>query len=629
MIRKHRNLLLSAAAMTAFSCMGMGCGSQQGGGSRTLLATGTAAPIGSQGYLPMAASGQGGLSSLPAAAGAFPAGSQFTGPVVEILSPARGAAMPAGSQPVEIQVTANQGKAVQSVFVNGRGATLDADGKATVKVDLTPGLRTIVVEAADKDGNKTERQVSVLVGQLATEGSEVAEAATVRLGDDALDLFEPAIGQGIEAQKPTIRQSVLTTKPPKDTKFTSFDFGAVTAAVDAESRGIRFRVDVANVSLGIEYKATFLLFFSKKKTGTVRAGNLIIEGLAVPSLDPATGKLSSQVTGVTASVTGFSVPDWADSAKDQLRDGFVKQFAGAASTQLDAALNAALSKAKTDGTVTKTAFGKSITAAWHLRRLTLDDEGLNAGFSVAIQADAPTYGSDATVALRTPNANLGGAGGALWNGALAIHQDTINQALHAGWRHGILSFTVDQATLDKINPTGALRLDTTAIVNANPQLEQVLPKGVPIDLDVETRLPPVVEIVENMPHQLVLSLGAVNVAWKIQDPKTGAIVTLAETVYALSAEARLEEQGGTIKLVPTGNLEVHVDVVGKALPGSEPLVEAVTAQIAPQIVQSSLGSVPGFVLPAVKGFTLERLDFSTRGQSLVATGTLTPAAKQP
>jgi hypothetical protein len=623
MLRTHRTLILSTATLAALSMLSMGCGSRRSG-DRGMLATGTTAPIGSQGFLPAAF---GGATTLGEAADAFPAGSHLAGPNLEILSPARGAQLPVGRQPVEIQVT-DKGQGIASVLIEGHTVTLDADGKGTVEIDLTHGLRTIVAMAYDNDNNRTERHVSVLVGELAQEGSEVAEAATVRLTDAALDQFEPKIAAGVEAQRPMIQQQVLRSNPPKDTKFTSFNYGGAKAGIDATPQGIRFQVDIANVALGIEYKAKFLFVFKKKLKGTLRANNLTISGLATPTLDPATGKITSTVSDVTARASGFSVPSWAKKEEGKLRAGFQQQFATAAATNLDSALNDALAKSKTQGQTGKTFFGKTIKADWTLRGLAFDDDGVNVKFSAAIYADNGTYGTDATLVRRTPSVAVSGSGGNLWNGALALHEDSLNQALHAAWRHGVLSFTVDQDTLDKMN--SPVKLDTNTLLAAAPALEQILPKDVPIDLDVETLLPPIVEITPNMPHHLTISLGKVEVNWKVQDPATGGIVTLAKTIYALSVEARLEESGGKVNLVPTGNNTVHVDVVGKALPNTEPLVEAITKDMAPALVESVLKSVVGLALPTIKGFTFQNMGYDSRDNSLVITGSLVPApAKTP
>ena len=623
MLVTSRSFVLSAVTLAALSFRGVGCSNSRrgGNGSVELLASGTAAPIGSQGLVP-----GGGLEGLNDGSIQFPEGSQFVGPAIQIHSPARGENVKAGRVPVAIQVT-DKGKGVQSVIVNGQGAQVDAQGMATVEVFLEAGMRTIVVEATDSEGTRSERHVSVWVGDLSKEGALVDEAAAVRLTDEAIDFFEPSVATTVEGQRDALRQQVLTSKPPKDTKFTSFDFGAVQSQLDATTGGVRFRLEIANVALGIEYKAKFLLFFSKKKRGTVKAGTLVIEGLATPSLDPATGKLSSSVSNVTAAVQNFTVPDWADSAKNDLRKGFQDQFSQAAAQGIDKALNDALAKTQTQGDLVKSAFGKSIKATWQLRGLTCDDEGINAHFAAAIQAEQPTYGSDEVLLVGTPSAPLGGTGGQRWNGSAAVHQDTINQALHALWRHGVLSFTVDQSTFDQINPLSQVRLDTDALIAAQPELEQVLPAGTPIDLDIEAQMAPYANVVAGLPHQLELSLGAVRVSWRIQDPVSGAIVTLAETVYSLKAEASLQDDQGKIKLVQSGNVEVHVDVEGNPLPGSEPLVEQVTAQLAPQLVQSTLDSLPGFAIPAVKGFTMSGLDFYTYDDGLVLTGTLQPATQ--
>lgn len=620
-----RTTLLSASAFLVLATGAMGC-NNGADSQRSFLAAGTSAPIGSQGLLSSGVTEYNNLGDLQNAASKLPAGSEFIGPNLQILSPKRGETLPAGPVVVEI-LAQDTGKGLASVFIAGQGVTPDADGKARLSVDLRAGLQTLVAEAVDAQGNRTERHVSVLAGTLVAEGTEVRQGAGVRVTDDALDALEPQIGTKVEDQRQTIVRQVLSASPPKNTKYTRFSFGAAAGTLDCVPQGVRFQLKVDTVALDLEYKAKILFVFSTTKRGTVRAQELVIDALATPSLD-AQGNLTSTISQVQARTNGFSVPDWAKGEEGTIRRSFEQAFATQAGAAIDQALTDALTKTKTSGSATFQVSNKPIDATWRLDQLAIDNEGINLTFSGQVSAPAATatYGTPGVLALGTPNAVLGGSGGAAWNGALALHQDLINQTLHSAWRQGALSFTFNQAKIDQIDPNGSHRLDTDTLIASAPLLAKVLPAGEPLDLDVECKLPPVVQVVSNAPEHFVLKFGAVRVDYRVIDPATGTFANLAETYYALEIGVVLKEEQGRIKFVPTGATVLRVDVVGKPLPQAEVIVDDVSRSMAPAFVKGIVASLPGMALPALKGFELKGLDFSTSGDSILITGQASPQA---
>lgn len=590
--------LLAALALVA------GCGASQSDGSG-LLATG-------QSTAGITSAATGGLTGLQGQ------GSPFAGPRIDIVSPSRGDYLPAG--PVQVEASVTQGGAkVAAVHVNGLAAPVAKDGTVLATVDLVPGLNTILVEAWDSQNFRSERHVSVLAGQFAPEAEAVAQAAAVRLTEGALDGFEPGIGSGIEAQRAAITAAVLGAKPPKDTKLEGFRFGAVDATLDAVPGGVRFTIAIDAVELDIAYRATILWVFHKTKRGTVRANRLTLEGTASVTLQG--GALVTQVTQVTPTVAGFSVPDWADDHEADLRRAFTQAFAQQAARELDARLATLAQGTPTAGTVAQNVLGNALQVGWTLQAIAFDDDGATASFSGSVRAATPTHGlEDRTLVTRAPLATLGGAGNGAWNAALALHQDTLNQALHAAWRAGALSFSVDAATFAQLAP-GAAPFDTTAILTAAPQLAAVLPAGLPLELEVEGQLPPVVALraAGQGPGLLDLGLGGLRIKLFLIEA-SGQRTPLIEAIYSLRVPADVVERAGAIELEPAALPAVHVDVVGPALPGSEPVLEQLTATLAPQLLQAALGSLRGIAIPTIKGTSLSGVTFQTSGQTLVAAG---------
>lgn len=590
--------LLAALALVA------GCGASQSDGS-SLLATG-------QSTAGISSASAGGLAALQGQ------GSPFAGPRIDITSPVRGDYLPAGPVQVEASV-APSGAKVAAVHVNGLAAPVGKDGTVLTTVDLVPGLNTIVVEAWDAQNHRSERHVSVLAGEFAPESEAVAQAAAVRLTEGALDGFEPGIAGGIEAQRAAITAAVLAANPPKDTTLEGFRFGGVDAALDAVPGGVRFTIGIDAVELDLAYRATILWVFHKTKRGTVRANRLVLEGVAEVTLHG--GALVTRVAQVTPTVSGFSVPGWADDHQAELRRAFTEAFAQQAARELDARLATLAQGTPTAGTVRQNVLGNALEVGWALQGIAFDDEGATAHFAGSVRAATPTHGlEDRSLVTRAPLATLGGAGNGAWNAALALHQDTLNQALHAAWRAGALSFTVDAATFARLAP-GAGPFDTTAILAAAPQLAAVLPAGLPLELEVEGQLPPVVALRApgQGPGLLELGLGGLRIKLVLLDA-SGGRTPLIEAIYCLRVPADLVERAGAIELEPAALPAVHVDVVGPALPGSEPVLEQLTDSLAPQLLQAALGSLRGIAIPTIQGTTLSGVTFQTSGQTLVAAG---------
>ena len=103
MIRTHTTLISSAISCAAFALLAFsaaGC-NNGGSGEREFLAAGTSAPIGSQGLLSSGVTEYNDLDDLMDASSKLPAGSEFAGPNLQILSPARGDQVPAGPTTVD------------------------------------------------------------------------------------------------------------------------------------------------------------------------------------------------------------------------------------------------------------------------------------------------------------------------------------------------------------------------------------------------------------------------------------------------------------------------------------------------------------------------------------------------
>ncbi|MCO5167912.1 MAG: hypothetical protein M9894_16330 [Planctomycetes bacterium] len=603
-------LLVSGCLGLGLGAVATGCNSSSDGQGK-VLATGTGAITSD-------------LSAVPP--GMLPPGfvgdpSMLEGPRVEIVSPARAGHTTARRVAVEGVVT-DLGGGVSDVRVQGRSVTPAADGSFREEVELAVGMNTIVVEAWDRAGHRRERFVNLIAGDLAPEGEPLADAATVRVTNGALDLIEPQIVAGIEAQRAQIRQQVLATRVGNDTTIKDFRFGRVTAGLDTIQGGVRFTATIADLAMDIEHKARVLLVFSSTQRGTVRAQRLEIEGLA--QVNVVNGRATTNVVQVTARSVGFSVPDWARSEEATIRRSFENGFAAAAAQGLGQGLGDAFKS--TSGTIAQAA-GQGVPTEldWTLTTLTCDPAGATALFAANVRPPAAVAGTEGrSVVVRGGLANLTGGGGNGPNVAMAVHQDIVNRALHAAWRGGAMNLVIDQAAFDAMNPGSPMRLDTSALFALAPELAAVVAPGLPIEMRVEGLLPAVMTLRAGpLPHRL--DLGGLKVTTFVLDPVNGR-TPMGEACYAIGAEVAIVERQGQLALQPAGQVQVHVDALGPAQPGAELVLEKMAAALGPQLLQMALASQQGLVLPAVQGFTLGGLRLQALDGNLVVLGTAQASA---
>ncbi len=616
-MRVSTHFAAGLVALLAMSLAAAGCTDSRRSGSGQNLSTGTGAV--NSGSL-LAAAQNGTLPGIPGLEGL--AESLREGPGVEITSPTRAAYMPAGPTQIAATVTEN-GRPLTEVKINGQLVTPDPQtGAVSAPVTLVPGVNTLVVEAWDDKNKYTKRHVSVLAGDFLPEADLIGESSAVRITDDGLDLLEPGITQGLEAQRQSLISQVLSANLGKDTSAKGFSFGTISAEIDAVPGGINFRVDVTDLALDFEVKVKILFLFTKRKRGMIRAQRLSIQGFAQLQLD-ANGQLTSNVTNVTSSVAGFSVPSFASKYEGKIKAAFVDGFKAQGAAEAKKAIDAALTGSPTSGSTQQTVLGQQIQNDWKLSTLTFDDWGVTAVFGGNVRAANPTVGTEnRSWALKTPVSDLVG-GGPGWNGAVAIHQDAINQATHAAWRSGAMEFTLDASTYAQLMP-GTQPIDSTALIAMAPMLSIIVPPSLPLEMQITSAMPPVVRVRPNSPHLMDLTIPSIRVHAQLNDPVAGTQFDLGDSVFTIETSVSVVEQNGVLRLVPTvGQTRIYVDVEGKSLPGTEQLLEKLAGTMAQPLLQAALANAAGFPIPKFQGAAMGGLQFMAHKESLVGAGVVT------
>jgi hypothetical protein len=616
-MRVSTHFAASLVSLLAISLAAAGCTDSKRSGSGKNLSTGTGA-VNSGSVL--AAVQNGTLPGIPGLEGL--AESLREGPGVQITSPTRAAYMPAGPTQLMATVVKN-GRPLTEVKVNGQLVTPDpATGEVSAPVTLVPGVNTLVVEAWDDRNKYTKRHVSVLAGDFLPEADMIGESSAVRITDDGLDLLEPGMTQGLEAQRQSLISQVLGASYGKNTSAKGFSFGTISAEIDAVPGGINFQVDVTDLALDFEVKIKILFLFTKRKRGTIRAQRLTVQGFAELQLD-ANGQLTSTVKNVKSSVAGFSVPSFASKYEGKIRAAFVDGFKAQGAAEAKKAIDAALTGAPTSGSTQQTLLGQQIQNDWKLSTLTFDDWGVTAVFGGNVRAATPMVGTEnRSWALKTPVSDLVG-GGPGWNGAVAIHQDAINQATHAAWRSGAMDFTLDSTTYAQLMP-GAPAIDSTALIAMAPMLSIVVPPALPLEMQISAAMPPVVRVRPNAPNLLDLTLPSIRVHAQLNDVAAGTSVDLGDSVFTIETSVSVVEQNGTLRLVPTvGQTRIFVDVEGAALPGTEQLLEKLSGTLAQPLLQAALANTAGLPIPKFQGARMGGLKFMAHKDSLVGAGVVT------
>ena len=97
-------------------------------------------------------------------------------PALSITGPAGGATVT--TSPITVTGAATDVAGIASVTVNGRIATVNADGSYSVPVTLTPGTNALTAIATDNDGITTQKQVTVFFQAVPTASTGPASDVT-------------------------------------------------------------------------------------------------------------------------------------------------------------------------------------------------------------------------------------------------------------------------------------------------------------------------------------------------------------------------------------------------------------------------------------------------------------------
>ncbi len=499
-------VVVTASLVAAAGCSGGGGGG--GGGKKSSGGAGASAGSGTPG-------GSGGGSGSGSGSGMF-TGTDTTPPSISNLSPGRGAFV-SGSPAVTLSGNAQDGQSgLRSLEVNGAPVAVAANGDWSVPVTLAFGTNLFTAKAVDNQGNSTYVSWACLYApQFVPLSDLVPDAAGGRLSKDAIDLALPlvlnampgggALGQALVGQtfNTGIFGSVQITAvnlPQQPSVSVAPKQGALDVSllipvlgVDAvTTNGATIEIDATNVRADLTVEIA--LDQNRNFDVTVPSASVAFGTLSVTSSDPT---IQSLIQALGPSLPSLVAPLLASSLQSALPPA------------LESALNGL------GGPRTVTFAGVSITVEGKPSAFSIDPGGITAGADgnvtagpVSALAPPPAPGSPSRstgAGFPTPSARR--------DLSIFVSEAAFCRAHTAAWQAGAFAVRIDQQFLNQLGIALPFPLDASFLLPFFPALQALATPGqpVPVALEVEALLPPVVEV-SGAPSLLTLSWGEVHIS---------------------------------------------------------------------------------------------------------------------
>lgn len=577
--------------------------------------------------------GGGGGGKGSTAAGATPP-SSVPGPQVEVTSPRSAAAITGATIAVE-GVVVDDGHGVTRVAVDGVEVAT-GPGPFQASVPASPGVNTVVVEAWDGRGGRTERHVSVIAGPLRPADQAIAGGAEVALAGAAAPLVA-----NFQTQTTSGGSSAVPNGMPP-TRFIAAHSGNYTRRTGRTIRYIIIHTIEGSEAGCISWfqnpssrvSAHYVLSHAGRVTQMVRdedrawhAGNYNEQSIGIENEGWAgRNNWTDTQYRVLAQLTRalcdrYGIPktrahilahsEVASHKSDPGRffdwDRFMTLVRGTGAT------TTTTPRASTQTVTLGT--GGELAVAWSPRPVTTSGGTSRVVLDVNVAPRTPVPGRLASsVVLGTPRAAASQpTGNAAGNVGLAVHQDFINRSLQAAWRGGALDVRLTAAALALLAPGTTGTLDRDALVAQDPALAALLPPGSALAIELVPALPPTARV--QPLGELALRVGALEA--RIDRVDAGGTTRLGVVTLALDAPAWVDGHGPTARLAPSGPGELRADVAS----GQDAALPRLAHALAPALRDAVLGALAGVPLPTPPGIDLVGLSLGRSGDTVTGVGT--------
>lgn len=591
-----------------------------------LLAGALAAPVALQGC------GVGGGGSSGKGSTAAGITSETPGPLVELTSPASAATV-IGASVAVVGSTGDLGHGVTRVAINGQEVATQA-GLFQATVPLDPGVNTLVVEAWDQRGARTERHVSVLAGARARTSAPLPAAAEVALRGAAAPLvsnFQTAGTTGAVGMPPTRFIAAYSGNYTRRVGRTIRT--VVIHTIEGSEAGCIswFQNPAARVS------AHYVLSHAGRVTQMVReadrawhVGQINDQAIGIENEGYAGRNNWTDVQYRTLAQLTRSICDRHGIPLDRAHIIGHVEAPGATHTDpgrfFDWArfMNLVRSSGSTPPrprpstqTIT-TGSGKALDVLWTPRTPVTANGVTRVEFDVNVRTRTPLPGRLAeSVVVRTPRRVLLSFAGVATNDVgVSVHQDVLNRALHAAWQAGALDLRLTAAQLSLLAPGTTATLDAAELVRRDPRLASVLPAGSSLELSLSPELPPTTLLTSR--GELLLRVGALDVLVDVVDA-TGQTTSLGTLRCAVEVPSGIDGHGATSRLVGAPpQSELHVELPGTSTNALD--LRRLAEATAPALRDAILGALSGIVLPTPGGIDLRSHTLATTGDTLTVSG---------
>jgi hypothetical protein len=478
-----------------------------------------------------------GSTVVPGIGGAIP-------PAIAVSVPAPGSWLPTGTVTLSGRAVAPSGLSVSSLAAAGVPAVVQTDGTFQARLQLTPGIASVLLVATDAAGTTFATTVSYMVGPFAPM-QEVPEAAHIQLDASGLPALERDIAHALDGLDATallvglnpLVVQVLGGVVTVQVEFVSAAHGPSQVQLGLRTNALDLALVVpgATVSVIIDDARTSLIPVRIPAVLTATS----IEASVAATFSSSGGVAQATLGPATVSIQGLSIQT--ASPIDQVLATLLRSTVQGA---LEKALEGCVAK-DVPPIMDRTFAGLGKPLSFTIGGATLDLEvrpqeilASPAGLEVTVAAlasagAAPGYPTVASSPPVLPTTN---------DVSVAVATDFLSEALVALHASGSLDLDIDAQSW----PATLGPLDLQTIAALVPELASAGPGSTPVVLRVRPALPPLLEVGPG-PDPFTLALGEARIEI-LADMGPGGLVPLLGVAAHARLSAALSLQGTTLAI---------------------------------------------------------------------------------
>lgn len=559
----------------------------------------------------------GGSTAMVTPQGPFPRGTVTSvvdpatvGPVISIISPARGQHVTTPQVVVELEVLDSDG--VASVLIDHQPASL-SNGHYLANVNLDVGLNSILIEATDNVGNASLSYVSVIHGLFVPDDQVISSNVAISLTQSGLtrldDVLAQQVGQvdlnGLVAGGRKVLNTALL-----DVTVTGIRHKGLTTRTNGAPNGLTIVIDFndlevdANADL-IGLQVVRATLGATQARATIQA--TVDQSLVAPT-NPTARALGLKVDSVTIDLTGFDIRNGSAIAsllspfKGSLERAVENALDGAIIDLVDSALAGSIVAIDTPAVVPLTNLGNGSGALG--LQVEIHRASGSPGFGLDIVGGAKVSSQGAirpgatrevlvrNIATQVVPATQGD------QFAITLSADILNALLHSAQIQDALSFTIDGT---QPYPVGGVPLSVNYLYPFIPVVRELAPDpATPIVIEVSVASAPLIDF-PNFTPDVLLQAGEIEISIFVDFMDGGPRAELFTLRAALALEGSVDVAINQIRLSKMTAQQAFVEVIREpAADLNDHEIERFFNAAVPFLVNEfAAKAVPPFMIPAL------------------------------